>query len=88
MARRSNDCFAARLWNEAALTVWLTDESEMVNRTSSSTLSDAISSICSKFFQHFHSVRVLRFPDTNVFWGHDLTPPIEEAIRKLCNQLP
>ncbi len=61
MARRSNDCFAARLWNEAALTVWLTDESEMVNRTSSSTLSDAISSICSKFFQHFHSVRVLRF---------------------------
>jgi len=29
-----------------------------------------------------------KFADTNVFWGHDLTPPIEEAIRKLCNQLP
>ena len=30
----------------------------------------------------------LNFPDTNVFSGHALTPPIEEAIRKLCNQLP
>ena len=34
-----------------------------------------------------HRPEVVKSPDSNGFCGHNRNPPIEEAIKKFCNQL-
>lgn len=39
------------------------------------------------FINFFRYHASFNFPDANGICGHSLSPPIEEAIKRLCNQL-